>query len=1031
MHDDKSLLSHDLARRLRLLSRIASDTTNAVIITDAEGRTEWVNDGFYRLCGYRLEDLRGRKPGELLQGPDTDRDEVARIHAALEAGRGFVSELVNYDREGRTYWVEIRCSPLYDENGRLEGFLAIETDVTKRREMEQRLREAVRETANFRFALDQHAILSITDAKGVILDVNAKFETISGYRRDELIGQTHRLLKSGRHPDSFYAEMWQTISAGRVWQGVLCNRRKDGSLYWVESSIVPILDEAGKPRQYISIRTEVTNLVETQEQLRAERDFANAAINAIRGTFQVVDQAGRLLRFNRQLLELTGYSAEELAALPAWELVAPEQRETVRTFIQQAFPQGHCEVQADLYTRDGRRIPFLFQSSRFETESGPVLIGTGTDVSRLVELQRDLEKREERLRRSQRYANIGTWDWNIETGELYWSERIPALFGYPEGTLETSYEKFLAAVHPDDRERVVQAVNAALERDVPYEIEHRVVWPDGSVRWLLERGAVTRAADGTPLHMLGVVQDIHARKMAELALAESRGRLEEAQRIARLGHWEADLVTGSLFWSEQVFEIFGYDPATFTPSVEAFYAAVHPDDVEKVRASERRAAETGVHDVVHRIVRPDGTVRWVRELAQLQPDASGRPVRLIGTVQDVTSLKETELALVAAKEQAEQAREAAERANRAKSEFLSSMSHELRTPMNAILGFAQLMDMDATLPEEHRQAVQEILRAGRHLLGLINDVLDLAKVEAGRVDLSLEPVACDELFRECEALVAAQAAEREVTLRVDPVPLVVQADRLRLRQVVANLLTNAIKYNRKGGQAHLQAAREGQGVRISVRDTGPGIPPEKQHELFQAFNRLGAERTDVEGTGIGLVIARRLTEMMGGRIGVDSQPGQGSTFWVWLPAAMPAQLPSEGRETAQVAAPAAEARRQTVLYVEDNPANMRLVAQLLARRPGVEFFGAGTPQAALNLAAARLPDLVLLDINLPEMDGYALLARLRALPGMAAVPVVALTAGATPREVERGQAAGFAEYLTKPLDVRHFYEVVDRLLAAR
>jgi PAS domain S-box-containing protein len=622
---------------------------------------------------------------------------------------------------------------------------------TIRRDLQTALYERERE----HLALDEHAIVSITDGSGNITYVNDRFCAISGYTRAELVGQNHRIVKSGQHPPAFYATLWGTISGGRVWQGELCNRRKDGRLYWVESTIVPFLNANGRPYQYVSVRT---------------------------------------------------------------------------------------------------------------------------DITRIKTAEATIERQKERLRRGQLTANIGTWEWYIPSGELYWTERIAPLFGYPEGELDTSYDNFLKAVHPDDRQAVIDAVNAAVEHDVPYEIEHRVVWPDGTVRWLLEKGAVQRDADGKPLQMLGVVQDIDDRKRAQLALAESRARLEEAQTLAKLGYWEADMVSGKLTWSDEIYRIFGRDPVSFTPSVESFFAAVHPEDVALVQASERRAEQTGLHDVVHRIVRPDGEVRHVHELARYERDGQQQVVRLIGTVQDVTDLKRIEQALIAARDEAE-------RANRAKSDFLSSMSHELRTPMNAILGFSQLMEFDDNLPAEHKENVREIISAGSHLLQLINEVLDLAKVESGRIALTLEPVDVHALVEESLKLVSTAAEQRAIRVQYTGLEdAVVRADRTRLKQALLNLLSNAVKYNRANGRVEVVVQRTDQGqLRILVRDTGPGIAPDKLGKLFQPFSRLGAEATGVEGTGIGLTITRRIIEMMGGRVDVSSEAGVGSTFWIDLP----------------------------------------------------------------------------------------------------------------------------------------------------
>ena len=821
--------------------------------------------------------------------------------------------------------------------------------------LSEHLSHAMRENEYQKFALDQHAIVSVADATGIILYVNEKFCEISGYSFLELIGHNHRIIKSDRHPVAFYEEMWLTISSGKVWQGTVCNRRKNGDLYWVESTIVPFLDEHGLPYQYISIRTDVTEIMQVEVALRTERDFSDAAINALPGVFYVLSQEGRFLRFNDNLIQISGYTAQEIEQMSPLDFFGAQDKERIAARIAQVFTEGHASTEADLVTKSGASIPFYFQATAVDFQGQRCLIGTGIDLSEIKHTQAALQASEERLRSSQIYANIGTWDWNIQTGELIWSERIAPLFGYPEGNLETTYDNFLTAVHPDDRQAVIDAVTACIERRAEYHIEHRTVWPDGTVRWLMERGDVTRAADGTPLHMLGVVQDISARKSAQLALTESRTRLEEAQNLARLGNWEADMVTGELHWSEEIYRIFGQNPATFKPSVEAFIQAVHPDDVALVRESEQRAAKTGMHDVVHRIIRPDGAIRYVHELAQTQLDAAGQVTRLIGTVQDVSDLKQAELALI-------DARDEAERANRAKSEFLSSMSHELRTPMNAILGFAQLLETDSALNADQEDNVNEILKGGRHLLELINEVLDLAKIETGRVDLSLEPVPCASVVKEAINLVKPIADKQGISLEWDTcADIMLRADRMRFKQVLINLLSNAVKYNKPHGAVRLEAfALDNNRARLQVIDTGPGIPAAHLADLFQPFQRIGAEQSEVEGSGIGLVISKRLIEMMGGSIGVESQVGQGSTFWIELPLDNTLEnayfdTPSMDGADTQSLQPL-----RTILYIEDNPANLKLVTQILSKRPSFYLLSAPTPAIGLDLAAAKHPDLILL-----------------------------------------------------------------------
>jgi signal transduction histidine kinase/ActR/RegA family two-component response regulator len=388
--------------------------------------------------------------------------------------------------------------------------------------------------------------------------------------------------------------------------------------------------------------------------------------------------------------------------------------------------------------------------------------------------------------------------------------------------------------------------------------------------------------------------------------------------------------------------------------------------------------------------------------------------------------------------------EEARNANQAKSAFLSSMSHELRTPLNAILGFAQILAADKlpTTPEQKKEFAGHILKSGRHLLTLINEILDLAKVEAGALTLSMEPVGLSEVLLECRTMIEPLAAARGIRVEFpaagDPAAgepgcaaALVQADRTRLKQVLLNLLSNAVKYNREGGTVTLECIACGPDrLRLSVLDTGMGLRPEQVAALFQPFNRLGQENSAQEGTGIGLVFTRRLVELMKGRIGVTSTPGVGSTFWIELSAAAPlAQLPAPAQDAGHTAAMPGAAAPRLILYIEDNPANLRLVQEIVGFRPDLSLLSAPDGHAGLALAHTHRPAVVLMDLNLPGMNGFEVLAQLRRDPETAHIPAIALTANAMPRDIERGLSAGFARYLTKPIDIEQLNEAIDGVLA--
>ena len=406
---------------------------------------------------------------------------------------------------------------------------------------------------------------------------------------------------------------------------------------------------------------------------------------------------------------------------------------------------------------------------------------------------------------------------------------------------------------------------------------------------------------------------------------------------------------------------------------------------------------------------------------------------VFAAARDVTELKRFERTLKENNDELEEARLAAEEANLAKSEFLSSMSHELRSPLNAILGFAQLMESDAPPPtDDQQQGIEQILSAGWHLLRLIDEILDLAKVESGQVPLSAEPVSLADVLLECQCMVEPQALAHGVTLRFPRRKGCgsVQADMTRLKQVLLNLLSNAIKYNSVHGVvevtcAHAQRSR----TRISVRDTGQGLTPEQSSQLFQTFNRLEQESGAEEGTGIGLVVAKRLVELMDGEIGMESTPGEGSVFWIELMSADAAQVPVKPPETiASRTHTLRSGKPHSLLCVEDNPANLKLVEGMVARCPNVSLLTAVTGADVVRIARDSLPDAILMDINLPGVNGFEALSQLRADPATADIPVLALSANAMPRDIQNGLQAGFFRYLTKPLRVDEFMDALDGVL---
>lgn len=435
------------------------------------------------------------------------------------------------------------------------------------------------------------------------------------------------------------------------------------------------------------------------------------------------------------------------------------------------------------------------------------------------------------------------------------------------------------------------------------------------------------------------------------------------------------------------------------------------------------------------VLRSDGTELWVELVTAAPQNTSGAPVLRV-MLSNISERKSLEQALLQTNRKLEAASLAADQANLAKSEFLSSMSHELRSPLNAILGFAQLMESGTPAPTPNQlTSINQILRGGWYLLTLINEILDLAQIESGKLSLSAEPIALAEVLFDCQAMIEPQAQKNNirVSFPVFNQPCFVQADRTRLKQVIVNLLSNAIKYNRANGSVEVTTSTGAGGrVRINVCDTGTGLTSEMLAQLFQPFNRLGQEGGSQEGTGIGLVVCKRLVEMMGGEIGASSRVGVGSVFWFELNLARSPQATaaaSEMRPSPPTPVPFAAGPR-TLLYVEDNQANVELVEQLIARRPKLRLLKASNGTSGIALARMHQPDVILMDINLPGITGFQALKILQEDASTAHIPVLALSANAMRHDIEKGLAAGFLRYLTKPIKVDEFMAALDSALTA-
>jgi len=669
--------------------------------------------------------------------------------------------------------------------------------------------------------------------------------------------------------------------------------------------------------------------------------------------------------------------------------------------------------------------------AQWEVKAGPdgapqIITGVMVDDTEVYELAESFNTTSAQLKLAVDLGSIGIWRHDLRTQRVHYNDKSFELLGIPPRPEGLALEEVRALIHPDDIARVAAAAKESLTTERPVDMEARYRRADGSYRYVLSRRMVRRNADGEPIEFVGVALDVTEQVSETRRAQELARRLEVAASAAGLGIWSREPERERGEWNAQMFEMIGRPQSLGVPQRNEWLSeVVHPDDRERMRTAhaELRATQDITVEHEYRIVRPDGEVRWLVSRARHEKREGGAVQ--FGIAIDVTERQEK---LVAQRE------------SQAKSEFLARMSHELRTPLNAVLGFAQLLRLEPALAgSASQEKVRHILSAGEHLLSLINDVLDLSSLESGEVKLDLRPVPLAGVLQDARALVEPAAREAGVSIDVDETGAVVWADRIRARQVVINLLSNAVKYNSSRGHIYVsvrdKGGESGDAVVLTVADTGRGMTRQQMAHLFEPFNRLGVEREGIEGAGVGLSVVKALVERMGGSVRVESTPGVGSRFEVHLPRhAGPTEVdevpPPAAHAPPEAVLPPQRQRQGRLLYIEDNPVNALLVEEMVRIHARLQIESVANGLGGVARAHELQPDLILVDMQLPDINGYEVLRRLREQPSTTGIRCIALSANAMPEDIARATAAGFSDYWTKPIHLSNFLAALDRLFPA-
>jgi len=1049
-------LAKSMTADIQRLAYVAERTTNAVVITDADRRIVWANAGFTRISGYTLDEVRGKRPGSFLQFERTDPATVAAMRAAFERGVGFTGEVLNRGKDGREYWLDVNIQPVRDEAGVLTGFMAIETDVTASHVQRERL--------NSIFGAVAEGIV-LQDASGRIIECNAAAERILGLTQAQMAGRDSvdpRWKAIHEDGTTFFGHehpAMVTLRTGQPQHAVIMGVcTPDGQRRWVSISTQAVRDSHNDIVAVVASFADITSLREHQR--RMDLIVAGAGL----GTWDWNIVTGATV-FNARWAGMLGYTLDEMNAdVSAWEaLVHPDDKARVMQTLRDHLEGRSADYRLDhrLRRKDGSWAWIHAAGQVIERDADGMAVraaGIHLDISGAKELEESLATAKQSAESALREiaALRSALDEHSILSVADRSGRILdvntgfcRISGYTSEELVGKDHNLLNSGEHPKSFWVEMWRTIASGRPWRGTVCNRA--KDGSLYWVDSTIVPFFSEQGEIEKFVSIRFDITAQKAAELELQRATYALEEAQTVARMGNWSFDLNTGLVRWSKQVYQLFGREETDGPPDYRGVLADYAPEDALRLDAAVKQClTDATPYSLVMHTAHGNNGVRYVRGEGRARTSSSGEVIGIFGTVADVTAEVEREAQL-------REAQARAEAANQSKSDFLANMSHEIRTPMTAILGYTDLLAEYGNrekAPRERLEYIDTIKRNGEHLLSIINDILDVSKIEAGKMIVESVPTRPDQIVHDVLSLMDVKARAKGITLEAvyeTHIPEVIQSDPVRLRQILVNLVGNAIKFTELGGVSiNVGYDISSKTLRFDVEDTGIGLTPEQSAKLFGAFVQADSSTTrKFGGTGLGLRISKTLANMLGGDITIASEQGKGSTFAATIATgtiAPDVRMIEPGRTVVVMPESGVPARNKEtttplqglrILLAEDGPDNVRLISFHL-RKAGADVRTVENGRQAVealtidgtldgDLLTQPPVDLLLTDMQMPEMDGYSATRLLRAKG--CTLPIIALTAHAMSGDEEKCLVAGCDAFATKPIDKASLIDVCRRAAA--
>ncbi|MEI6577489.1 MAG: PAS domain S-box protein [Bacteroidota bacterium] len=822
------------------------------------------------------------------------------------------------------------------------------------------------------------------------------------------------------HPEDFdgvVASIEQSSKNLALWRYEYRVKFEDGVVRWLLGNAMPKNETDGSVIWHGFI-TDITDRklieAELEESKEKYRGLSEASFEAI-----FISEKGKCIEQNLAAEKMFGYTSEEALTKYGTEWIVPEDRDMVMAKMISGYTEPY---ESTALRKDGTTFPCILGGKMMFYKGKNVRVTSLTDISKRKQAEEEVKQVSARLSLATRAGGVGIWDFDVVNNILVWDGQMFALYGINKEDFGGAYEAWRSGLHPDDKARGDAEIEMALKGEKEFDTEFRVVWPNGTVRNIRAMSIVQHDESGRPLRMIGTNWDITEQKMAEETLRESEARFSVFMDYLQAAVFLKDHEGKTLFVNKYMDNAFGASAWLG----KTMYEVIPNEFGKKLLADDLNSLKFGYQKIEESLLNLDNELRTYETQKFVMP-RPGHNHLLGGIAIDITDRKKAEDEILSARKEAE-------KANHAKSEFLSRMSHELRTPMNSILGFAQLLQMGELTPGQNK-SIKHIMTSGVHLLHLINEVLNIAQIEAGRISLLMEPVQLLSPIKETIDSVLPNALKKNVSIKLQESPnnqLFVKADLHRLKQVLLNLINNAVKYNKNEGSVIIKTSvihskkSKIPVIRISVIDTGIGISTDNLDKLFLPFERFGEKKSEIEGSGLGLTVVKKLMTVMGGAVGVDSVPGEGSTFWIELPQAdSQYNRDIQSLQSTQLNTNT-NFQAATVFYIEDNISNIELVEDILKNhRPEIHLHISKTGENAVMEAIEFTPDLILLDLDLPKVHGSIVFDNLKSSEKTCHIPVVIISADAMTRQIEKLVQAGAKDYLTKPLDIKAFLKMID------